>query len=521
MRATKSSVQDDEEYSEHALLDRDNGFTPSTPPSSSFERIGNGWFQYTAISLLGLGNASDAVELLAISYILPELPDITSAQKGALSAAMFGGMLVGGMVAGLLSDRLGRKPCLLASLFINAFFGLASAFAPNWVMLVVFRVLSGVGVGGSVPSVWTMATEILPLHRRGFYITIVAWWWMVGTIGTAGLAWIMLGALDLSWRWFAGACAIPSLVCGVLSIFVLPESPRFFLITRSYAEAIHVLDWISRTNGKGPCRLTEDDLLRQEKADPDTDDAGEYADDEVAVASPHVEKRLRVKEERVVHDHHFEPTSASSSSSARRKQRTTPKALLAPLYDLLHPSIARTTVLLTIIWWALNFGWYGLTLWLPTLFAKVGFAVDIYQDTFLVSASNLPGNIMVSLIIDRVGRKNLLGSTLVISTCLVVVLAFAQESKVAVQRTTAMGVLTSSGRLAALTAQFVNGALIDSSVFLLLIVTSANLIVGAGAAFFLVDTAHRRLADDVRVINEEDDPEKRDDPIILHSPHRS
>ena len=176
--------------------------------------------------------------------------------------------------------------------------------------------------------------------------------------------------------------------------------------------------------------------------------------------------------------------------------------------------------------------------------------MDIYQDTFLVSASNLPGNILVSLIIDRVGRKNLLGSTLVISTCLVVVLAFAQESKVAVvtlacvfnaiscgcwntldclstesfptkQRTTAMGVLTSSGRLAALTAQFVNGALIDSSVFLLLIVTSANLIVGAGAAFFLVDTAHRRLADDVRVINEEDDSEKRDDPILLHSSHRS
>lgn len=130
-----------------------------------------------------------------------------------------------------------------------------------------------------------------------------------------------------------------------------------------------MLDWISRTNGKGPCRLTEDDLLRQEKVDPDTDDAGEYAEDEVAMASPHVEKRLRVKEERVAHEHRFE--SASASSSTRRKQRTTPKTLLAPLYDLLHPSIARTTVLLTVIWWALNFGWYGLTLWLPTLFSKV------------------------------------------------------------------------------------------------------------------------------------------------------
>jgi MFS family permease len=59
----------------------------------------------------------------------------------------------------------------------------------------------------------------------------------------------------------------------------------------------------------------------------------------------------------------------------------------------------------------------------------VGFSVDIYQDTFLVAASNLPGNILVSLVIDKVGRKNLLGYTLSISTGLVVVLAFAQESK--------------------------------------------------------------------------------------------
>jgi hypothetical protein len=66
-------------------------------------------------------------------------------------------------------------------------------------------------------------------------------------------------------------------------------------------------------------------------------------------------------------------------------------------------------------------------------------------------------------------------------------------------------VLTASGRLAALSAQFVNGALIDSSVFALLIVTSGNLIVGAFAAFLLpYDTSHRRLTDDVRTIEEDD-----------------
>jgi len=37
------------------------------------------------------------------------------------------------------------------------------------------RVMSGLGVGGSVPSLWTIATEILPIRRRGLYLTIVAW----------------------------------------------------------------------------------------------------------------------------------------------------------------------------------------------------------------------------------------------------------------------------------------------------------------------------------------------------------
>lgn len=46
---------------------------------------------------------------------------------------MFAGMLVGGLLAGVLSDHIGRKPTLIASLFVNAAFGLASAVSPHWV----------------------------------------------------------------------------------------------------------------------------------------------------------------------------------------------------------------------------------------------------------------------------------------------------------------------------------------------------------------------------------------------------
>jgi hypothetical protein len=213
------------------------------------------------------------------------------------------------------------------------------------------------------------------------------------------------------------------------------ESPRFYFITRRYAEAINVLDYISKANGKGPCQITEDDLLREQEKSSDDED-----DNNAMPPSPEDEpstgpQRHHVKGERVVDDQYFADgqtgARAVTTSGVRVRPFTNPR-MLGPLFDLFHPSIIRTTVLLTVVWWALNFGWYGLTLWLPTLFTKVGFSVDIYQDTFLVSASNLPGNILVSLVIDRVGRKNLLGSTLLVSTGMVVLLAFIQDYKVAV-----------------------------------------------------------------------------------------
>lgn len=146
------------------------------------ERLGIGRFHYLAAMVCGLANAADAVELLCISFILPELPQAVSNQeKSALNAAVFLGMLVGGVVAGVASDRLGRKPMLLSSLAVNAAFGLLSVLSPSWPWLAACRVVAGMGVGGSIPGVFGLFTEYLPVQSRGFFISIVAWWWMIGT----------------------------------------------------------------------------------------------------------------------------------------------------------------------------------------------------------------------------------------------------------------------------------------------------------------------------------------------------
>ena len=85
-------------------------------------------------------------------------------------------MLFGGLLCGHLSDHIGRKPCLQYSLAVNAVAGLASAAAPDINWLIVFRVIGGIGIGGSVPSVFTLGAEILPAPIRGKMLSVIAWY---------------------------------------------------------------------------------------------------------------------------------------------------------------------------------------------------------------------------------------------------------------------------------------------------------------------------------------------------------
>ena len=223
------------------------------------DAIGIGRFHAAAVCVLGLANASDAVELLCVSFILPRLPAdaFNDNDRAVLSSAIFVGMLVGGLVFGSASDRVGRRGSLVAALLINAVFGALSSVCPErpYGLLVATRVMGGFGVGGSIPGVFSLVTELLPTRDRGFYITLVAWFWMVGSLYAAGAAWLMIGTLGLSWRLFALACALPALAAAGLVALVLPESPRYLVLAGRPAAAEAALLYIARWNG-ADSRLT-------------------------------------------------------------------------------------------------------------------------------------------------------------------------------------------------------------------------------------------------------------------------
>ena len=96
----------------------------------------------------GWANASDAIEILCISFLLPSAKcdlKLTSSEQGWLSAILFIGMLIGGYVWGGISDVYGRKKTLIIAMFVNAFCGFGSSLSQEKISFFIIRFVSGVG----------------------------------------------------------------------------------------------------------------------------------------------------------------------------------------------------------------------------------------------------------------------------------------------------------------------------------------------------------------------------------------
>ena len=247
----------------------EGGAAPSSPHVLSYDEAldlaGVGPFTTRMTLLCGLGNAADAVELLAVSLVLPAVgPDgrgalrLSLAQMAALSSALFWGALVGTVAWGVASDALGRRTALTAAMAVAGGFGLLSAAATSFSGLVLCRMLAGVGVGGSVPVVFAYLAELLPAAVRGRYMCVLAAHWMVGSVATALLGWALVPYAPVAgWRVFLAVAALPSLLCAALTWRWAPESPRFLLQQRRPAEAMAVLRGIAARNGRAAHAIPE------------------------------------------------------------------------------------------------------------------------------------------------------------------------------------------------------------------------------------------------------------------------
>ncbi|GIY72431.1 synaptic vesicle glycoprotein 2C [Caerostris darwini] len=179
-------------------------------------------------------------------------------QKGWLGTLSFIGMMIGALVWGIMGDRLGRRRTLLTALVSNGIFGVIAAFMPTYSLLMLTRFCSSVGIGGSLPIVFTFYSEFLVRKNRGRYLSFLLVFWALGGLFVAVLAWGIIprsGAtiLDMKrlhfarWRKFLLICSIPAILSAI-GVSFLPESPRFLLEMGRNSEAIYVYKQIFSWN---------------------------------------------------------------------------------------------------------------------------------------------------------------------------------------------------------------------------------------------------------------------------------
>lgn len=174
------------------------------------------------------------------------------------------GSILGVMCAGMLSDKFGRKKILVLSAVLFTVSAFGCAFSATFNQLVIFRIIGGMGIG--VVSIVSplYISEVSAAQYRG---RLVALYQLAITIGFLGAYLVNFGLLNYStggaesiatpvmykifhtevWRSMLGMAAIPA-VLFLLSIFFIPESPRWLILRNQEKEAGKTLLRIYRSN---------------------------------------------------------------------------------------------------------------------------------------------------------------------------------------------------------------------------------------------------------------------------------
>lgn len=209
----------------------------------------------------------DGFDTVAMGFIAPSLVDGWGIQRQDLGPVMMSsmfGLALGSIIAGPLADRFGRKVVILTSVFFFGLWSWISAYSHDITTLTLYRFLTGLGLGASMPNTATLAAEFAPKRLRSFCVTCIYCGFTVGAaIGGLGSDWLIR---HFGWPSVLVAGGIVPMVLIIPGYFLMPESIRFLMLNKEKN-----FDKIRRSVG-----LIAPELVRQ-----DTD----YYTSEVSVQS--------------------------------------------------------------------------------------------------------------------------------------------------------------------------------------------------------------------------------------------
>ncbi|ORZ04387.1 phosphate:H+ symporter [Absidia repens] len=376
----------------------------------ALEEIDNakfGWFHVRACIVSGIGFFTDAYDIFAINLVSAMIGYVYWADHNnktpanvdtAIKVACSVGTVVGQLLFGYLADRVGRKRMYGVELIIIIIGTVGQSLAGNgsavsfWGVMVFWRVIVGIGIGGDYPLSSVITAEFATTKRRGAMMAAVFAMQGIGQVAASIVGIITTAAfksaiesdpayLDYVWRIVIGVGAVP----GVLALYyrlTIPETPRYTIDVEQKVE-------------KG---------IRDAKAFVENGaSSGDYTDN-IAVAREEIS-----------------PKASWSDFCQYFGQWKHGKVLLGTAYS----------------WFALDVAWYGLGLNNSIILTNIGFSGggDAYNSVFRTCVGNLiiqllgsvPGYWISVFTIDRLGRKFIQIMGFVMLTIMFVILGFAYQ----------------------------------------------------------------------------------------------
>ncbi|TYR79337.1 sugar porter family MFS transporter [Priestia megaterium] len=215
-----------------------------------------------AVAVGGLLFGYDTAVISGAVGFLQERFHLDATMTGWVTSCILIGCMIGAAIAGVLSDHFGRKKILILSAILFIISSLGSALANTVTVLVVWRIIGGIGVGITALLSPLYIAEIAPAHVRGRLVSLnqlaivigifVVYFVNAAIANNGEIAW----NVEIGWRWMLAMGVIPSVLFFVLLLFIA-ESPRWLEQKGRRDEALRVLKRMNNDESDAKEQLAE------------------------------------------------------------------------------------------------------------------------------------------------------------------------------------------------------------------------------------------------------------------------
>ncbi|RHY31475.1 hypothetical protein DYB25_008097 [Aphanomyces astaci] len=311
----------------------------------------------------GFGWAMDSMDTFLFTYCLKPIKDefqneynrtFSPHELGILGSSVFAGSFVGAFLFGCLADQFGRRPVFLWTMVVFLAGMVMCGLADSYGMLLTFRFVTGIGLGGELPVASTLVQELSPKAIRGRMVVLLDGFWPVGCMFAVALAFELIKVI--TWRQVFFVSTAPVLIAIILRVMI-PESPKWLASVGRNQDANRIIQDIEIAHGV---------YSYTAKLDPHVDD----------------------------------PTANVFSY---RHLSTYQRVAL-----LFRGEYLKRTVVLWIVWFGIAFAYYAIYVWLPVIVSSRPGAFNIYGTStslFVILAWQIPGYFSAAYIVEKIGRK--------------------------------------------------------------------------------------------------------------------